>query len=226
MTRRTRMKRSSAWLDRARQMDPGVVEDILGQRRFYTDPPARLKPAAVLIALSGDGVETGEVLLTHRSPSMRSHSGQIAFPGGRLDPGETPVQAALREAREETGLEEAETTVLSAWDTVTIRASGHPVTPVLAHWHAPRQLEVTSPAEADDVFAAPLVELLDPAQRLQVGFRGWQGPAFWHRDYLIWGFTGGLLAALFRHTGWEIPWRRHEVHGLQDVLARSRNNER
>jgi len=190
------------------------------------------RSAAVLMLFSGadhlqaDPPEDAAVLLTHRSPSMRSPSGQIAFPGGRVDPTDlNPVDAALREAWEETGLDRTTVTPVAAMEPVHIRASGYPVHPVLGHWHTPGEVGVASPAEADDVFPAHLSDLIDPRNRLMVGWAGWTGPAFTINDYLVWGFTAGLLSALLHQAGWEQPWDRETTLDLQDTLAKSRNDE-
>ncbi|AKK02165.1 NUDIX hydrolase [Corynebacterium epidermidicanis] len=188
------------------------------------------RQAAVLILLAGAETTASlpndaEVLLTHRTPRMRSHSGQVAFPGGRLDPTDTnPVDCALREAWEETGLDRQMVTPLAQLDQVHIRRTGYPVHPVLAHWHTPSPVRVASPDETDDVFTAPLLSLIDPQNRLMVGWNDWQGPAFKFNDYLIWGFTGGLLAAVIASAGWEQEFDP-TVHDLQAELSKSRNQE-
>ncbi len=218
------MTQTPDWLRQAVGVDGGGIDRTLGNRTGSTRTSD--KHSAVLMLFSGHTLGQAEVLLTHRCPSMRSHSGQVAFPGGHLDPGETAVDAALREAHEETGFDASTATVLDVWDPVRIRLTGKAVTPVLAHWHSPSVLGVASPAETDDVFTAPVTQLLDPAHRITVGAGQWTGPAFWHRGYLIWGFTGSVLDGLFAHAGWEEAWDRDTVHDLQTALASSRNNER
>ncbi len=213
------------WLEAAR--GAGIAKRLAAHKLQGPPLPDRpRRPAAVLMLFSGSSVDDAEVLLTHRSPTMRSHSGQIAFPGGRLEAGETPVDAARREANEETGLLASTATVLEEWDPVRVRGTGGLVSPVLAYWHAPSQLGVTSPAEADDVFAAPVTDLLNPVNRLMVGRGAWRGPAFRHRGYVIWGFTAALLAGLFRHAGWEQEWDRARVADLRETLRSSRNQEK
>lgn len=189
------------------------------------------RQAAVLILLAGaDTTATlpndAGLLLTHRTPAMRTHSGQIAFPGGRLDPTDlNPVDCALREAEEETGLDRGAVTPLAQLDPVHIRRTGYPVHPILAHWHTLSDVRIASPEETDDVFVAPLVDLIEPGNRLMVGWKDWSGPAFRCNDYLIWGFTAGLLHAVIAAAGWEEPFDQ-SVLGLEAELARSRNNER
>ncbi|MEZ2189705.1 CoA pyrophosphatase [Corynebacterium sp. CCM 9204] len=191
----------------------------------------RARRAAVLMLFSGTEVSAelpndAGILLTHRSSTMRSHSGQIAFPGGRVDPGDAnAVDCALREAWEETGLDRTSTTPLAQLDDVHIRASGYPVHPIVAYWHTRTPVGVVSPDEADEVFEVPLMHLTDPANRLTVGWNNWRGTAFTIDGFLIWGFTAGLLDAAFHQAGWERPWDRDTVHNLHDALARSRNNE-
>ncbi len=190
------------------------------------------KRAAVLMLFAGsetsfDLPNDASVLLTHRSPSMRSHAGQIAFPGGRIDPEDiNAVDCAFREAWEETGLDRRTATPLAQLEEVHIRATGYPVYPVLGHWHSPSPVAVVSPDEADEVFDAPLYELIDPNNRLTVGWREWKGPAFRVSDYVIWGFTGGLLSAILDQAGWAREWDVERVYDLEDTLAQSRNNER
>ncbi|WKD56719.1 putative NUDIX hydrolase [Corynebacterium capitovis DSM 44611] len=202
---------------------------LLGRRVPQKDTAAE---AAVLMLLSGDpGAKDlpgdARVLLTHRTPTMRSHSGQMAFPGGRIDPGDAgPVDAALREAWEETGLERARVAPLATLDTVTTGGSGRAVAPVLAYSADPGETRVASVQETDDVFFASLADLIEPANRVQVGMLAWHGPAFWVNDYLVWGFTGALLDALLRAGSWAKPWESGRIVPLRSALKRSRNGER
>jgi 8-oxo-dGTP pyrophosphatase MutT (NUDIX family) len=155
-------------------------------------------PAAVLVAIT-DRADPG-LILTVRRDDLRTHAGQVAFPGGRIDPGETPCQAALREAHEELDLLPADVTVLGEADpyrTVT----GYQVTPVVGL--IPPDLALTpNPAEVAGWFEAPLDFVLDPAnqQRMSAEFRGrtrhyyqidWQ-------DRRIWGATAAMLVNLGR----------------------------
>lgn len=189
------------------------------------------KESAVLVLLSGEREaltvpEDAGVLITHRSPLMRSHAGQMAFPGGRVDPEDVnAVDAALREAWEETGLNRHTVTPLLQLNPASVRINRNPVHPIVAYWEQPSTLEVTSPEEADDVFVVGIDELTDPENRVTVGYHGYRGPAFRINGYLIWGFTGGILDRLLTTAGWEQEWDRERVHDLGMELLASRNQE-
>jgi 8-oxo-dGTP pyrophosphatase MutT (NUDIX family) len=163
-------------------------------------PPDDLHAAAVLIAVT-DRAEPG-VLLTHRPETMRKHAGQAAFPGGRLDPGEDAVTAALREAHEELGIHPRDVRVIGTSDPFRTR-TGYDVTPVLAVIPPDLPL-VANPAEVASWFEPPLAYLLDPANRVPrtVEWEGsdrtyleiiWQG----HR---IWGITAAIIGNLSRRV--------------------------
>ena len=152
-----------------------------------------------------------DVLLLARAPTLRAHPGQVAFPGGRLDPGDDgPVGAALREAEEETGLDPSGVEVLGVLPEVPLEFSGHLVTPVLGWWRRPSPVRVVDVAESADVFRAPVADLLDARNRgvtvIRRGGQEWRGPAFEVGGHLVWGFTAALLDALFDTLGWTEPW--------------------
>ncbi|EPD67972.1 hypothetical protein HMPREF1219_02390 [Corynebacterium pyruviciproducens ATCC BAA-1742] len=204
-----------------------AINNLLGHQRATN----RDREAAVLMLFSGDSeAETlprdAGVLLTHRNPTMRTHSGQIAFPGGRTDPtDDSPVHTALREAWEETGLDPDTVQPVVKLDEVHIRRSGYPIHPIIGYWVEPEEVYPASLDETDDVFEAPLFHLLDPENRMMVGHGGWKGPAFSINGYVVWGFTAGLLSAVFRGAGWERPWDQ-TVTDLTTAIHRSRNGER
>lgn len=152
-----------------------------------------------------------DVLLLERATTLRAHPGQVAFPGGRLDPGDAgPIAAALREAEEETGLDPAGVEVLGALPPVPLEFSGHLVTPVLGWWRRPSPVRVVDDAESAAVFRAPVADLLDPRNRgvtvIERDGREWRGPAFEVQGHLVWGFTAMVIDALFDRLGWTEPW--------------------
>jgi 8-oxo-dGTP pyrophosphatase MutT (NUDIX family) len=158
--------------------------------------------AAVLIAVT-DRSEPG-VILTVRREHMRTHAGQIAFPGGRLDPGEDATQAALREAREEILLDPAHVDLVGTIDeyrTVT----GYVVTPVLGVIPPDLPLEAHE-HEVADWFEAPLGFLLDPANQQQRSalFQGATRHYYeivWN-ERRIWGATAAMIVNLSRRLQW------------------------
>lgn len=191
------------------------------------------RPAAVLVLFGVlDGLDSDhdaqaqavshdlDVLLLARAATLRSHAGQVAFPGGRVEPDEGLVEAALREATEETGVDTDGVEVLGTLDALPMPVSNHLVTPVLGWWARQSPVSVVDPAESAHVFRAPVADLLDPAHRvttvLRHGAQVWRGPAFWVHDdaerHLVWGFTAGILDAMFDHLGWTEEWDRgHEL---------------
>jgi 8-oxo-dGTP pyrophosphatase MutT (NUDIX family) len=169
-----------------------------------------------------DDEERPDVLLTQRADSMRSHPGQVSFPGGSLDDtDEGPAACAVREAVEETGLDGAGVDVLGELPALYLPPSGFVVTPVLAWWRAPSPVSAVDPAEVARVVRVPLAELLDPANRITTRHpSGFVGPAFTVRGLFVWGFTAGLLSRVLALAGLEHPWRSDRVHDLPpDVLA-------
>ncbi len=154
-----------------------------------------------------------DVLLLARASTLRSHPGQVAFPGGRIDPGdESVIAAALREAQEETGLDPDGVEVLGVLETVPLANSRHAVTPVLGWWQHPSPIHVVDEAESSAVFRAPVADLLAASNRgvtvIRRDGQEWRGPGFLVGEHLVWGFTGMLLDGLFDRLGWTQTWDR------------------
>jgi 8-oxo-dGTP pyrophosphatase MutT (NUDIX family) len=157
-----------------------------------------------------------DVLLLERAHTLGSHPGQVAFPGGGIDPDESPVAAALREAEEETGLDAAGVEVLGSLQELGLARSNFLVTPVLAWWASPSPVRVVDYGESAQVFRVPVRDLLDPDNRVMStisrGGQTFSSPAFTVNGVLVWGFTGIVLDGLFEQLGWAVPWDRTRLH--------------
>ncbi|MFC5995968.1 NUDIX hydrolase [Pseudonocardia hispaniensis] len=191
--------------------------------RHPIPPPAGGRRAAVLM-LFAEGNGGPDVLLMERAADLRNHPGQVAFPGGSIDRTDLgPVDTALREAQEETGLDPTGVVPLTRLPDLFIPPSGFIVTPVLAHWDRPTQVRAVDPAETARVVRVPIEDLTDPANRLSVRHpSGLVGPAFSVAGLLVWGFTGGLLSALLQLGGWERPWDESRTHNLGEAWSAAR----
>lgn len=166
----------------------------------YFPPLESLTPAAVLVGLI-ERSHGFSVLLTTRLDTLRRHAGQVAFPGGRCDAGETPWQAALREAEEEVGLSPSHVS-LAGLSTPYRTGTGFLVTPVVG-WIEPPFTLAPDPGEVADVFEMPLAFALDAANH-QRHHRDTDGARryfyvlpFEHR--YIWGATAAMLVN-FHHV--------------------------
>ena len=153
-----------------------------------------------------------DVLLMRRSSTLRHHAGQVSFPGGGVEPADTgPIDTALREAHEETGLDPAGVEILGTMPEVHIAVSDYLVTPVVGWWAKPSTVAADH-SESVEVFRVPVAELLDPASRgtsvIRRGGLAYRGDAFQlqRQGHIVWGFTGVLLSHLFEKLGWASPW--------------------
>jgi 8-oxo-dGTP pyrophosphatase MutT (NUDIX family) len=184
--------------------------------RFLPPEDGSGRASAVLIALAEAEADGPAVLLIERSAQLRSHPGQVAFPGGSVDPvDESPAAAAVREANEEVGLDPVTVRLLAELPPIYIPVSGFVVTPVLGWWHSPHQVAPVDLAEVARVELIPIAELVEPANRFRVRHpSGWIGPGFAAGGLFVWGFTAGLLDRLLTFGGWAKPWDETVVRPL------------
>ena len=211
---------------------PGGVPEWLSRlasRAGNLNPPSRMqapasggRPSAVLL-LFGETNGEADLLIVQRSPYLRRHAGQPAFPGGATEPADGgPVGAALREATEEVGVDPAGVDVLAVLPELFIPRSGFRVTPVLAWWRVPSPLLPASDGEIVSAVRARLDDLADPGNRLTVRLPNGvtAGPAFRLHGMLVWGFTAAVVDRLIALGGWERPWDAGREEDLPpDVLS-------
>ena len=167
--------------------------ELITDARFAEGTP---RPAAVLIPV----VERAApgVILTQRPRDLRSHPGQVAFPGGKIDEGETPLEAALREAEEELALPRERVRVIGATDNY-VTGTGFDVTPVLGVIPPDLPL-VPNPGEVESWFEVPLATLFDRSNYSAntVFWRGAERTYYemHYEGYRIWGVTAAIIANL------------------------------
>ena len=197
-----------AWLEPVRRAAEQITAGDLTQ---FSPPEGTVPRQGAVLLLFGEGPAGPDLLLTERAHDMRSHPGQVSFPGGSVDSSdESLAHTALREAQEETGLDPAGVDVFGTLPALWLPPSNFSVTPVLGWWRAESEAGVMDPAEVHAVYRVPIEELLDPAHRMSVWHpSGWKGPGFWigdRKDLILWGFTAGIISRLFDFLGWTRVW--------------------
>jgi 8-oxo-dGTP pyrophosphatase MutT (NUDIX family) len=168
---------------------------------FVVDP-ANIRPAAVLVPVVAHGDEEATLLLTERSHGLAVHAGQIAFPGGRIEEGETALQAALREAHEEIGLAPDLVSPIGSLAPY-LTGTGFRVTPIIALIDPGYRLALNE-IEVADAFEVPLSFLMNPAnhelrsRELRGKMRRFYAMPWQGRE--IWGATAGMIRALYEQV--------------------------
>ena len=192
----------------------GTLTDALAEksrleRVVALRPGVGARPAAVLI-LIGAGPEGPEIMFVERAAGLRTHAGQIAFPGGAADVEDHDLaDTALREAAEETGVDRSGIDVLGVLPPAHVEVSGFDVSAVIAWWREPSPVAVMDSREAASIDIVPVAVLTDPAHRARVRHpSGYTGPAFEVNGHLIWGLTAHLLDGVLDLAGWQRPWDR------------------
>ncbi|MGA7204511.1 MAG: CoA pyrophosphatase [Specibacter sp.] len=215
----------SAYADLTALAERARSGDFLVPRPAMWNTPmdrSQARPAAVLLLFGAlDNVPAAsanplvsadlDVLLVERAATLTDHPGQVAFPGGGVDAGDGSVlDAALREAQEETGLDPSGVEILGVLPDVPLPVSNFIVTPVLGWWARPTPVDVVDYGESAQVFRVPVRDLLDPANRVMAtlsrGGHTYRGPAFAVNGVVVWGFTAGILTHVFDQLGWSVPW--------------------
>jgi 8-oxo-dGTP pyrophosphatase MutT (NUDIX family) len=196
-----RLREAERHLDNSAR--PGDLEDL---NLTHREGQPIGQPSAVLIALFEEDGET-HLVLTRRSFSMREHRGEIALPGGRSDADETPITTALREAREEVGIDESAVSVIGWLSPLVTFALGSAIWPVVGILQR-RPVLVTDPSEVDRAFTVSLADLLTDGTFLEERWRrpvAWLEadtdgyfPIYFYRvpGDLIWGATARILTEL------------------------------
>ncbi|MBW4078348.1 MAG: CoA pyrophosphatase [Acidobacteria bacterium] len=206
--------------DRGRTFDVSRMPDVSSDLDGISEANRELitRTSAVLVALFEEEGET-HIVLTRRSFSLRSHRGEVAFPGGRSDLDEAPVDTALREAHEEVGLDRSLVTPVGWLTPIITFASGSAIWPVVGVL-TQRPTLVADPAEVERVFTTPLSALLEDGAFLEERWRRERRPGGDEEGYLpiyfyrvpgdvIWGATARVLTELLCCvTGVEWPEAR------------------
>lgn len=176
---------------------------------WFTDhpvPPDPRRSSAVLVLFWADADGHTRVVLTERAHHLRAHAAQVVFPGGHIDPGETPAEAALRESTEEIGVNPDSVEVVDQLPGVYLTPNRTAFVPVLGWWHDPHPVGVIDPAEVHRVALPRVSELAHPDHRFTAAAPGFRGPGFLVDDLFVWGVTANLLECVLELGGLAAPW--------------------
>ena len=210
-----------------------------GPHRFDPESARGFRRAAVLVLLAAaqgagddapgpeESAPAADLFLVQRSTALRDHPGQISLPGGRIEPGEDVVTAALRETHEEIGLHPDRAEVIGELPPALVPVSSFVVHPVLA-WTEASGFERAQPGEVLHALRVPVADLLDPQRRRSVqvaGLTRFTSVGFWLPVGWVWGFTGNLLDHVFTQMGWTRPWDPDERYLMPVSEARGRGAE-
>jgi 8-oxo-dGTP pyrophosphatase MutT (NUDIX family) len=194
------------WL---RELVSATSELSAGELSQQVPPPPESARRSAVLVLFGESDGRHDLLLIERAHDLRSHAGQLAFPGGSADDGETAVQTALRESQEEIGVDPAGVEVLGELPALWLPPTNFAVTCVLAWWRDESAVGVVDPLEVAAVLRVPLTDLVDPDRRVTVVHPlGYRGPGFVVSDLVLWGFTAAVVDRVLLHAGLAEPWDR------------------
>ena len=181
-----------------------IAEVLTKPTQFFQYQPADLitaKQSAVLLLFSDEN-STPNLTFIKRSQFLKHHPGQIAFPGGLIEPTDLDLVAtALREAQEEIGLNPDSVLPIGALPQISIEVTGFAVTPIISYWQQPHPVSPVAIDEVAEVFAVPIEKFISSSSKVWAVKQNYKGPAFLIDEKLIWGFTATVLAELFTSAG-------------------------
>lgn len=203
----------------ARWPKPGAEAKESAVLMLFGPTQEALRSPDLLHHDDGRGVD---LVLTERAGSLRKHAGQVSFPGGGVEAQDAdPVATALREAREEIGLDARGVDVLGELAPVALTVTNFVVHPVLAWWRAPSPIAAVDPIEVARVARVAVSDLVDAANRHTATHpRGFAGPAFEVDGLYVWGFTAFVIDALLDAAGLGRDWDRDDRRQVPERFVR------